>query len=167
MKKKQTLKVAKQSQLDKKMDDVALRLYNTDVIREALLKDMVTIEAPVGSLIVAPHTMSKKEFDGFRTKWISIMEKYLKSKRGSKTSNELSSSKNWDSHGTLCLKSQPIHNNPPKGVKRTDRVAKQSVATENRYGKSAVSHKKPIATTSKRAKSGASKSKVTTSRNSR
>lgn len=41
-------------------------------------KEMTEVEAPAGSLIIAPRTMSKKDFQFFVVRWMDLMEERIK-----------------------------------------------------------------------------------------
>lgn len=77
------MKTAKSStktnaQLNRKVASVTKRVYASKAMKCATEKEMTKVLVPFGSLIIAPDTMSKKEFDSFKLKWVNCMERQLK-----------------------------------------------------------------------------------------
>ena len=71
-----------EKQIDKKMNGIMKELYpNSNVVicgDSADLDKMERFYAPVGSLIITPASMPKKEFLDFKLMWIKSMEKRIK-----------------------------------------------------------------------------------------
>lgn len=83
------MKTAKSStktnaQLNRKVASITKRIYASYEIICTPENKMTKVLVPFGSLIIAPDTMSKKEFDSFRLKWVNCMERKLKKSKSNK-----------------------------------------------------------------------------------
>ncbi len=67
-----------EKQLQKRLDSVTKKLYATKGIKDTPKSEMVTVKAPMGALIIAPCSMSEKDFNNFRLKWVLCMERLIK-----------------------------------------------------------------------------------------
>ena len=71
-----------EKQIDKKVYGIMKKLYpNTNIVicgDNVDLDDMARVYAPVGSLIITPESMPKKEFLDFKLRWIKSMERRIK-----------------------------------------------------------------------------------------
>lgn len=66
-----------QKALKKRVLLVTQKLYSS---KYYISQKMSPADVPIGSLIVVPNTMSKKDFNSFLLKWVICMEKYIKKK---------------------------------------------------------------------------------------
>lgn len=87
MKKKATKKnkpETEEERIQRKMDSTMKKLYpkgNESAMGHdgCQFDEMVYVQMylPIGTLVVTPNTMSRKDFNSFRLKWISCMANYF------------------------------------------------------------------------------------------